>query len=67
MKIGLACPGCDQYNVRPSRVPEYRFSPDMAVRLFICQDCRRIFMVRYQVVTEDVALELEELFYGPGE
>ena len=49
------------------RAPEYVFDQGMSVRLFMCQDCRRMFMVRFQVVTDSVALELEELIYGSGE
>lgn len=67
MKLGLACPNCEKRNVRPARAPEYVFHSGMSVRLYVCQDCRRMFMVRFQVVTESVALELEELIYGSGE
>lgn len=64
MRLGLACPACGRYNVRPDRRAEYVFNDEQAVRLYVCQDCRRRFLVRFQVVTELVAMELEDLLNG---
>jgi hypothetical protein len=64
MTIGLDCPRCGKPNIRPDRRGPKPVAEGNVVRIYLCQDCQLQFMVNSRVVTEEVALELEELLHG---